>query len=304
MSDIANGQANFTTHPTPGAAALIFASGTLVLGCGWVSLYGWPASIPAESASISFLNVGQGDSILIQTPTTNVLIDGGPDDVVLDELDRVLPVFSRHLNLVMASHSDADHIGGFPSVLARYTYDVFAGTGIPKKSAIRNELNTMIASSTVWNLEAGDRIVLDPYNEIFLDVLWPPANAITATEADGNEMSLVTRLQYSSSSALLTGDVGIPTEKELIRCFGTELFSTILKVGHHGSDSSTSQEFVSAVAPKVAVISAGTGNSYGHPHQSVIETLSRTLHSQNIHITKDEGRVTFVLSKAGIALFP
>lgn len=304
MNDVTNGPANFTTQPTPIVAGSIFVGGLLVLVCGWLLLAGTPTGLPSDVVTVSFLNIGQGDAIFVETPVTRALIDAGPDESVLDELSAAMPLLGRHIHLVLASHSDADHIGGFPGVLTRYDYSVFAATGAPKTTAIRGEIDAMTASSTKWNLAAGDRVLLDPYNNVFADVLWPPATAIATAQSDDNELSLVLQLHYGSSSVLLTGDAGIPTEKELIRCFGTSLASTILKVGHHGSDSSTSADFVAVASPAVAVISAGEGNKYGHPHQAVIDTLSKVLNPENIHITKDEGRVTFVLSKAGIALFP
>lgn len=304
MNDVTNGPANFTTQPTPIVAGCIFAGGMFVLMCGCLLAVGIPTGHPADAVVISFLNIGQGDAIFVETPATRALIDAGPDESVLDELSVTMPLLGRHIHLVLASHSDADHIGGFPGVLTRYDYSVFAATGAPKTTAIRGEIDAMTASSTKWNLAAGDRVMLDPYNNVFADVLWPPATAVAAAESDDNELSLVLRLHYGSSSVLLTGDAGIPTEKELIRCFGTSLASTILKVGHHGSDSSTSPDFVTTVSPAAAVISAGEGNKYSHPHQSVIDTLSQVLNPKNVYITKDEGRVTFVLSKAGVALFP
>jgi competence protein ComEC len=304
MNDVTNGPVNFTTQPAPIVAGCIFAGGMFVLVCGCLLAVGIPTGHPADAVVISFLNIGQGDAIFVETPATRALIDAGPDESVLDELSAIMPLLGRHIYLVLASHSDADHIGGFPGVLSRYEYGIFAATGAPKTTAIRGEIDVMTASSTKWNLAAGDRVILDPYNNVFADVLWPPAAAVAAASSDDNELSLVLKLHYGSSSVLLTGDAGIPTEKELIRCFGASLASTILKVGHHGSDSSTSADFVAAVSPVVAVISAGEGNKYGHPHQSVIDTLSQALNPENIHITKDEGRVTFVLSKAGVALFP
>jgi len=304
MNDVTNGPANFTTQPTPAVAGCIFIGGLFVLVCGWFLLIGIPTGHPSDAVTVSFLNIGQGDAIFIETPNSRVLIDAGPDESVLDELSAAMPLLGRHIHLVLASHSDADHIGGFPGVLSRYEYNVFAATGAPKTTAIRGEIDVMTASSTKWNLAAGDRVILDPYTNVFADVLWPPAAAVAAASSDNNELSLVLKLNHGSSSVLLTGDAGLPTEKELIRCFGASLASTILKVGHHGSDSSTSADFVATVSPAAAVISAGEGNKYGHPHQSVIDTLSQTLNPENIHITKDEGRVTFVLSKAGVALFP
>ena len=221
--------------------------------------------------TVAFLDVGQGDAIYIEAPNGNqVLIDGGPGRQVLRELGQVMPFYDRSLDVVLASHPDQDHVGGLPSVLERMKVSNIVTTENTSKTgaygafeeAIQNEHASRILA------RAGERIILD--DGIVLEILFPDRNAYGW---ETNTSSIVARLTYGEKSFLFTGDSPIAIERQLIHTYGGGLHTTVLKLGHHGSRTSSSREYLSAVDPEYAIISAGLNNKYGHPHKEVIALL-------------------------------
>jgi competence protein ComEC len=256
----------------------------------------WPGEL-----QISVLDVGQGDALYIRTPDgADLLIDGGPNDSVGRALGQAMPAYDRAIDVVMATHSDLDHIGGLISLVDRYDIGLFIVSHSTSTDPARQALDQALArrSVPIVRVAAGDRINLDPANGVYLDVLWPPGPIGTSSEAipvlpeDDNERSIVARLVYASTSVMLTGDAGEPTENMLVSKYGTALDSDVLKVGHHGSNTSTSDAFVGFVSPTTALISAGKDNQFGHPHQDVVDRL--LAHGAETFQTKNEGLITLV----------
>ncbi len=253
------------------------------------------SSVASEPLSISFLDVGQGDSIFIETPTGNqILIDGGPDDAVLAELGRMMPIGDRSIDMVIATHPDADHIAGLVSVLQRYDVEAFVDPGVEANTAVYRELMQTVESRVPRYITTsiGDRIVSD--DGAVLDVLAP----YRISDDDTNSNSVVTRLSYGNLSVMLTGDTTSEIEQQLTRWYGNQLESEILKAGHHGSKTSTDREFVKAVHPIAGIISAGKNNRYGHPAPVVLEILEQA--QMQIIGTYDEGTITFYSDGVGI----
>ncbi len=243
------------------------------------------------------LDIGQGDSLLLQTPHDKlILIDGGPNQNVLQALGDVLPFFMRTFDYVILTHPDRDHLDGLLPVLERYGVKNFMLTGIWKDNAFYRALIEKILENKipVQFAEAGSDIVIDG---VTLDILYPTKKLIGDRPADPNDTSIIIKATYDGRLIMLTGDAGVEIEKRIMES-GADLHSDILKAGHHGSRTSTSDEFVSAVKPTYAVISDGRDNSFGHPHKEVVATLMR--HGVNILRTDQLGTIICTLDKDSV----
>jgi competence protein ComEC len=223
---------------------------------------------------VAFLDVGQGDAIYIEAPNGNqMLIDGGPSAAsVLRALSSVMPFYDHSINLVLATHPDQDHVGGLPSVIERMDVQGVVTTDNSAKTGVYTAFEKIIAAKHVRRILArtGERIILD--SGVALEILFPD-RSVRGWET--NTGSIVARLSYGSESFMLTGDSPQAIEKYLVGKYGGILHTTVLKLGHHGSKTSSSSEFLSAVNPDYAVISAGHNNKYGHPHKEVLDLLAR-----------------------------
>ncbi len=267
-----------------------------------VSVASTPAPICTAGGStgggtlrVSVLDIGQGDAILVQTPTgRTMLVDAGDADagpeVVAALHERDITV----LDAAVATHAHADHIGGFRAVFARFPVGRFYDAGYPSTSATYEKMLTMIDEQDYQfsTPTRGEIIDLDP--SVRVDVLSP--DGLNAGEIHDN--MLVLRLSYGRTSFLLTGDMSAGLERELLST-GATVESTFLKVAHHGSRSSSTTAFLEAVDPEVAVISVGGGNPYGHPTGEVLlrlaavgSTVYQTDQSGTVTVSSDGTRVT------------
>jgi competence protein ComEC len=218
--------------------------------------------------TVAFLDVGQGDSIYIETPDgVQLLIDGGADSGVLRELADVMPLFDRTLDVVLATHSDKDHIGGLVDVLKRYTVKNIIRTENKNDTSVTEVFAalTEVETDKLHIASAGQQLQLGVSTT--LAVLSPQGDP---REWESNTASIVTQLQYGETAFMLTGDAPLGIEEYLAESYGALLQSEVLKLGHHGSRTSTADSFLAAVDPRYAVVSAGKNNSYGHPHESVV----------------------------------
>jgi competence protein ComEC len=222
---------------------------------------------------VSFLDVGQGDSILIESPSGNrVLIDGGKPGSILQPLAKALPLFARDLDVVIATHPDNDHVGGLPEVLTKYKVHSFIEPGSTGESSTYRELERLVKDTSIPRFLARRGMVVDMGDGVRLDVLFPDRDV---SLVESNTSSVILRASYGSTTVMLTGDSPQVIERDVVRVYGNSLSSTVLKLGHHGSRTSSDELFVRAVNPQYAVVSAGAGNSYGHPHKEVIDLISR-----------------------------
>lgn len=239
--------------------------------------------------TVAFLDVGQGDAIFIEAPNGNqVLIDGGPNGAVLRELSKVMPFYDRSINMVIMTHPDSDHVNGLVDVLRRYKVDAFVDSGFKIENPAYKEAEDLVAAKNIKDLDLmkGYRINLD--KGVYLDILSPP---ISAESLDDNNGSLVARLVYGQSSFLLTGDMEQKMEGVLVSEYGKNLESDVLKVGHHGSHTSTAESFLGFVNPSYAVISVGADNRYGHPHKETLDLLNKF--KVQILRTDEKGSIVF-----------
>jgi competence protein ComEC len=238
---------------------------------------------------VHFFDVGQGDAAFIQTKEgVQILIDGGRDGKALAELQRILGPFDRTLDMVVATHGDLDHIGGLVDVLTYYEVESILTT------ENKGESDTAELFESLKHKE-GAEIILARRGQEFslgsstqLAVLFPETDV---SKMESNASSIVLKLTDGENTFLFTGDAPKSTEEYLVLTEGEYLESDVLKVGHHGSRTSSSELFLDEVAPQFAIISAAEGNSYGHPHVEVTDALF----NRGIEMleTSKEGTITF-----------
>ena len=282
--------------------AWVFGLLAVVAGLLW-----WLAlTQPDGRLHVHFLDVGQGDGIFIQTPSgRQVLIDGGDDSQRLyAELGAVMPFWDRRIDQAIVTHPDWDHIGGQVDLPERFA---LRQASISENVREHEDSQLWLAALEAENvpvagLQQGSW--LDLGDGVALWALWPPREeALRGMEEDDkNEQSLVLKLVYGDFSALLTGDAGLPSEAILLR-EGQPVAAHVLKVGHHGSEHSSSPAFVEAVGARVAIIQVGAENRYGHPDPEVLEILGGRLVLRNdrdgrVHIWSD-GRLMWIRTEAG-----
>lgn len=251
----------------------------------WVVV--WDLSQPSF-LKVMFFDVGQGDSIFIETPERyQVLIDGGPDLTVLEKLAAQMLFYDRTLDLVVLTHPEKDHLFGLLEVLERYKIKNILWTGVVRDTAEWEEWVKLIKEegAQIIIAQAGQRIILQKEPFIFFDVLNPSENLEDREFKDSNDTSIVVNLLFKDVSFLFTGDITERVEKNL------NVDSDILKVAHHGSKTSSSLEFLEKVSPKIAVISVGE-NRYGHPTSEVLANLKQF--NIEILITKELGDIKVI----------
>ncbi len=226
-----------------------------------------------NTLKVYFLDVGQGDAILIDSPTKGrVLIDGGRNRKVVSELGKILPFGDRRIDVVIATHPDGDHIGGLPEVIKRYKVGLLLEPGVESDNEIDDELRKRISEKQIPTQLARRGQIINFGDGVILTILFPNQDV---TSWETNDASVVARLDYGESSFLFTGDSGIKTENILMSLNSKILDIDVMQVGHHGSRTSTSLTFVEAVTPEYSVISAGKDNTYGHPHKEVLNILEK-----------------------------
>lgn len=256
----------------------------------------------SDHSYVVFCDVGQGDAILVIDGSTQILIDSGRNEQILDCLERYLPIWDREIELAIVSHADSDHIGGFETVLNRYfikeliVSEYGSTTNVFKRfrQAVLREIESgmkLTVPTTNLNQIVGQKwsvynfvsrvegVDENPFiTEITETLLWDRITeqnqAIKKQGFNLNALSIVTFLQLGEVKFLLTGDLDVAREQALIeRGLITDV--DVLKVGHHGSKTSTSDQFLTASSPEIAVISVGYNNSYGLPSPQVVDRISQ-----------------------------
>lgn len=238
---------------------------------------------------VIFMDVGQGDAILIQKDWTQILIDGGDGQQILNRLGEFMPLGDKKVELVIATHSDEDHMGGLIKVLESYEVEKVLESGTDCDKDLCQKWEGLIIQHGINELSAklGQEVNLG--EDIKISVLYPFDDLSGRDFENANEASIVLKAEVDGEKYLLMGDTETKTEKELLKS-GLDLDADVLKVSHHGSKNATSVDFIAAVTPDQAVISVGK-NSYGHPSE---ETLNRLL-NMNITIlrTDEDGSIEF-----------
>ena len=243
------------------------------------------------------LDVGQGDAILIVTPEgQQMLVDGGPDaETTLAAVSSLMPPGDRTLDVVAATHLDSDHVGGLLGVMERYGVSiVLHGEDLQKDAALYRQWEAVLRDQERRAaIHAGHRIQLG--RDVTLEALYPPPGGLPAgVERNANNGSLALRLEYGEVSFLLTGDLEVDAERYLMAVAGERLRADVLKVGHHGSRTSTTPAFLEYVNPRSAVVSAGRDNRFGHPHAEVMARLESAVGAERVFLTARDGTVEYV----------
>jgi competence protein ComEC len=246
-------------------------------------------NIPDDKLHVSFLDVGQGDAILIQTPDRqDILVDGGPSaQAISSELSKHLPFWDRTIELVVLTHPHLDHMTGLLEVLQRYKVQQVLYLDTEYQTPPEKEWLSLIHDKHIKSTlaTAGQEIDLGT-KETTIEVI-NPAPGSTVPDMDNG---IVLRLSDGKISFLLTSDITADSELDLMTR-RANLKSTVLKVGHHGSDGSSSTAFLAVVDPQLAVISVGADNKFGHPGAATMQRLTDRVGSDKIYRTDKNGTV-------------
>lgn len=249
--------------------------------------------------SVHFLDVGQGDSILIQSPDGyDILIDGGPDARVLSELGKYMPFWDFKIDMVILTHPHSDHVGGLVDVLSTYDVDTVIMTGAVHTSGDYLKFLEMVRENNISVMIPSiheSRAISDDFS---LEFLYPLENFSGKKVENLNNTSVVFRLRYGDTSFLFTGDAEKEVEAILVDKY-ENLQADVLKVGHHGSLTSSTELFLEKVKPKFAVISAGRDNKFGHPSSRILARFERI--GARVFRTDLSGSVT--LESDGVSVF-
>lgn len=239
-------------------------------------------------------DVGQGDSFFIETKNgKQMLIDGGKDATVLTELAKVMPWNDKSIDIVLATHPDADHIGGLDEVLKRYKVDMFLTSEVGGETAEYKGLMEIVEEKKIPSFFVRFGMKFDFSDSEYFLVLFPDRDVVGW---ETNTGSVVGKFVSGHRSMLFTGDSPAPIEQYLAKSVPELLDVDILKLGHHGSRTSTTAAYIKATTPSLALISAGKNNSYGHPHKEVLELLKEF----NIPYISTQTKGTFLLQTDGV----
>lgn len=251
-----------------------------------------------EYIEIHVIDVGQGDSILISTSAGYMLIDSGPSSAEQDLKNYLTDMDVEKLEYVVFTHPDADHIGNADMILTDYTV---SNVIMPDHS---KETQTYKNMMDAFNASGATLVSPEPSYEfemgaMTVTVLGPVEDSYKST----NDYSVVMRLDFGETSFMMTGDAEEIAEQDILELFGADVLDCdVLKVGHHGSTTATSQEFLDAVTPELSLISCGEGNKYGHPHAETLTKL--TAASSEIYRTDEWGSIVLVSDGTDITVQP
>ena len=269
-------------RPLPASAVLAAVLVTITIATG-----------PDGRLHVTALSVGQGDAILVETPDgRRMLVDGGPDpELTLRRLGAAMPFHARQIDVLVVSHPHQDHVAGLVDVLGRFRVGMLLHAGIPFENAANDRLLADGGARRVPTLLARSGMQLSLGGEVVVEVLYPSEADAAAPLPDGdiNNGSVVLLIRHGGFSALLTGDAEAPVESALVGRAAIPLVD-VLKVGHHGSHSSTTPALLAAADPRVALISSGVDNEYGHPAAETLAALEAVA-GIAVHRTDLEGDI-------------
>ena len=262
---------------------------------------------------ITFLDIGQGDATFIEFPDgQQMLVDCAIDARIIEALGRVMPFYDRDIEYLVVTHPDLDHYGGCIDVLKRFDVEHIVYNGMEKSyddlwqefnAAIEAHIQkgkpyTLTEEQFVWNISTTTINFLYPDHSILDDQNVPNVEKQTGA----NDTSIIIKLTYGDQDVLLTGDAEEDLEEYLISTYGDQLDVEILKAGHHGSKTSSIQEFVSSTSPVDAIFSAGKNNKFGHPSPRVLKRFERS--STTIWRTDVHGDILVSISTSTYFIVP
>ena len=230
-----------------------------------------------QAAFMAFLDVGQGDATYIRTSTgSDIFIDGGPDRTILERAPEVMQPFDTTIETLILTHPDADHITGMVELVKRYDVQQIVTTALPATKPLHIELLGLIKQKQIQHVivSAGDHLQFD--STTTCTVLYPSGTIQELSQLETNDTSLILECQFNALSILFTGDISSQVEQNLVGAIHElPLLNDIdlLKVPHHGSNSSSTAEFLAAITPELCVIEVGQDNQYNHPRPEVLNRL-------------------------------
>lgn len=253
-------------------------------------------TLPLSSEShnllkVHFINVGQGDSILIQVNDKNMLIDSGPKNSSKTLLNYLNSQNISNLNYVIATHPHEDHIGGMSFVINKYSINKFYAPKVTQSTKTFEQMIESLQNKKLSIIPINDNTTSIDLGPNTKTTIYSP---ISTSYENLNNYSPVIRVQYFNNSFLFTGDAAFESEKEILQK-GSDINADVIKIGHHGSSTSTSPDFLKAVNPKIAVISVGKNNDYGHPSSETLNLLKRN----NIKVYRTDLDGTIVMTSNG-----
>ncbi|MGB9911592.1 MAG: ComEC/Rec2 family competence protein [Microgenomates group bacterium] len=294
---------------------IIFIFLFLLTGLIWGAVF----QFPDNKLHLVFCDVGQGDAILITKGKNQILVDGGPNEKVLICLSKHLPFWDRQIELVILTHPEFDHLTGLVSVIERYKILQIISNSLIAESGVFQKFREEVVKRAipVYSPHQGERIkigeinleILFPEERLGEEIIWQTKdwsakeNLVSNSSVLGttfvsfkgnlNETSIVSLLEFGDFQALLTGDIGIKEEKKIISFYQFNPREIeVLKIPHHGSKYSSSEEFLKTINPKIAIISVGANNRWGHPTAEVLERLKSL--GIEVYRTDLEGEIEIV----------
>lgn len=274
---------------------IFYTYASLISGIFLLSIFLF--TLPGDALKIHFLDIGQGDSMLIQTPSYHeILIDGGPGSAVLGQLSEILPFFEKTIDLVVLTHPHSDHLMGLLPILERYQVHNILLTGVSYQSDVYAEFLQEARGQGImlYFARADEDFLIGDL--VLFDVLYPFTPITGQKFENANNSSIVLQVEYSDFRALLPGDSEKEVEDTLIK-EGVDVTAELFKAGHHGSRTSSTATFLKAVSPQYMVIQSGAGNQFGHPHR---ETLLSAV-KQGVSVFRNDlsGRITVSVDTNG-----
>lgn len=253
----------------------------------------WLWKIDFDATKVVFMDVGQGDAILISQGSNQILIDGGRSGkILLERLGEQMPFWDHHIEAVVATHPDEDHIGGLVDAVNAYDVGVFLDTKMKSETSVYEALQEAKSSRDVEGKEVFSGLSIKFPDGVLVETLYPSESFGNSRSKDTNATSIVMKLTTASGKTFLfTGD--LPSDREPLIDSG---HVDILKAGHHGSKSSSSDEFLRRISPKDVILSVGLKNRYGHPAPEVIERFRNI--SARIFRTDTQGTISYLCPAA------
>lgn len=252
--------------------------------------FSYNSPIREDFLVVNFLDVGQGDAILINYQNRyQILVDSGISNKnILTELKKVMPAQDRSLEIVIATHYDKDHVGGMRAVLENYKVKLFLDNGQFKETEATTVVSDLIEKQKIENYAIQENSKIKIGEDLWLDFFNPDGE-----NWEANDNSVVFRMDFGVNSFLFTGDAGFKTEEDMLKD-EHNLDVNYLKVAHHGSKNSSSEDFLKEVSPEQAFISVGK-NSYGHPAEEALKRIKQT--NSEILTTLDQGLIQLICQK-------
>lgn len=247
------------------------------------------STVVSGEMQVTFLDVGQGDCTIVQAEEHTMVVDTGNNNQGGVVVDWLLAHGITELDYLVLTHPDADHIGGADDVLRAVTVDTVIMPDVANDTMTYDEVAELIEEQQIPVIfpEVGTQYVL---GDAGFTILCPQPEDVSEDNLNGSSVGM--KLVHGSNSFVLCGDAEEESEKHMVEAFGASLEADVLKCGHHGSSTATSDAFLKAVNPTWAVISCGVDNSYGHPHQEVLAKLAED--DVQVYRTDQLGTITAV----------